>query len=51
MSNQWFDWEDLDEKETEWGIHGRPFHETVGKPVGDTFCDWDYLTRVRGMQD
>ena len=37
VSNQWFDWEDLDEEETECGKHGSPFHEGVGKPFGDPF--------------
>ena len=35
MSNQWIDWEDLDEKETESGNQGSQFHEIVGKPLGD----------------
>ena len=35
-SNQFFDWEALDGKETEWGNHGSPFDETIGKPFGDS---------------
>ena len=50
VSNQWFDWEGLDEKETEWGNHG------IGKPFGDTLFDWDELEkeadcRMKALED
>ena len=45
MSNQWFDWEDSDEKDTDWQNHGSPFHETIGNPFGDNFLDWDDLEK------
>ena len=47
-SNQFFDWEALDGKETEWGNHGSPFDETIGKPFGDAtnpLFDWEDLEK------
>ena len=50
VPNQWFDWEDLDEKEDEWGNHG------IGKPFGDILFDWEELEkeedcRMKALED
>ena len=43
MSNQWFDWEGLDEEDTEWICVSMCFFDL--DTFFDTFFDWDDLEK------